>query len=154
MSGSPTTRGISLTRFAEANATSRAVLIESNLSSTWCKGSKGGHDGASSTKDKSHGAARLLVTGQRHLAPFLNWQMRGCCPAVFSPKPTWHADIAIKYTLTVERAKPLSSSSCKTSLLQGWGSGKLSPLFWRTSLQMRATCHQKHSAPRRLWHSE
>lgn len=41
-----------------------------------------GHVSASSTKDKS-----LRAAGWRQLAPFINWQTRGCWPAVLSPKP-------------------------------------------------------------------
>lgn len=74
---------MSLTHLVEASTSNKAILKESTLSSTCCNGSKSGR--ASSTIDKSHGAVKFLDTGWRRSAPFMNWQTRGCWPAVLSP---------------------------------------------------------------------
>lgn len=54
-----------------------------------------------------------LDTGNSLLAPFMKRQTRGCWPNVLPSKPTWHAEIAAKYTLTVENALFLSLGLAK-----------------------------------------
>ena len=129
---------MSLARFADVSTSKRAVLNESILSSTCCSGSKGAQDSASSTSVKSHGGVKLLDTGRIRRAPFMNWQTRGCCPAVLPPKPMWHAEIAARYTLTVENASPLSKSSCRNVKMPDVGLRKAStPAFAHQSSNAR-----------------
>ncbi len=78
----------SLTCLAEAKTRSRAVLKDKSLREISPRDSKGCRDDASSTMERSHSGTALLVTGKEWWTPFINLQIRGCCPTVVPSNPT------------------------------------------------------------------
>ncbi len=114
---------ISLTRFAEAKANSSAVLNDSILTSTLSSGSNGDMESASSTNPRSHEGESGFETGKARRAPFMNLHIKGFCPTVLLSKPMWQADIAARYTFTVENAFPWSIKSWRndrTTATEHW----------------------------------
>ncbi len=120
------------TRLTDAKARRRAILSDKGRKSAELSGSKEGPFRACRTIDKSQDGTVWGQGGFRLRAPFRNLTIRSFLPIDWPASREWFAVIAARYTLSVEGAHPLSSSSCK----------KVST--WDTSHDIGSKLHAEH----------
>jgi hypothetical protein len=90
----------------EVIATKKTTFIERCFREADSNCSKGGFVKPANTTSRSHLATEQVLAGRTGRTPFINPETKGWRPYGFSIHSTWQADIATKYPLRVEAAKP------------------------------------------------